>query len=246
MTSSERFDLSRFALGDMIRCGATLRRMGEGAAGMEAVAERAVRYLHEGLVGADGEGRACALVRLFVTMPFAALDDDLQAFASQLYTAGDPPPEMKCLTLVATAGDEPAWNSRHTSSGHKALPLPSEESVARSPMIAQLIRQLGVDTGTLLKPDPHVVMDVEQHTFNVFYVGDALGSQYIPAQQEFVVPHGIRSVVGFGGLLPNGELFAAILFARVAIPRESADLFKTLALNLKMGLLPFVGRPVFA
>lgn len=122
MDSSERFDLTRFALGDMIRCGSGLRRMGEGAAGIEMVAGRAVRYLHEGHVQPDGEERARALVRLFLTMPFADLDDDHRAVARKLYPSGDPPPAMKCLALVATAGDYAAWNSRHTSSGHKALP----------------------------------------------------------------------------------------------------------------------------
>jgi hypothetical protein len=61
-----------------------------------------------------------------------------------------------------------------------------------------------------------------------------------------VIPHGIRSVLGFGGVLPSGDLFAMILFSRVRIPREIAELFKTLSLNVKVALLPFVDRRVFA
>jgi hypothetical protein len=80
----------------------------------------------------------------------------------------------------------------------------------------------------------------------VFYVDRAEGSPYIPAQTEFVQPQRIQSVLGFGGLLPSGELFATILFTRTYIPREVADLFKTLALNVKVALLPFVDRRVFA
>jgi hypothetical protein len=56
----------------------------------------------------------------------------------------------------------------------------------------------------------------------------------------------VKSVLGFGGLLPNGELFAAVLFCRVPVPRNVADLFRTLALNLKLSLLPFVGKTVLA
>jgi hypothetical protein len=153
---------------------------------------------------------------------------------------------MKCLTLLATAGADPAWNSRHTSTGHKALPLPSEESIARSPMIAQLIRQLGVETASLFAADPHVMIDLDQHSFNVFHVADAVGSPHIPAQHGFVIPYGIQSVIGFGGQLPNGELFATVLFSTVSVPRETADLFKTLALALKVAILPFAGRSVFA
>jgi hypothetical protein len=240
------FDLSRFSLSDMTRCGMELRRLGEHASGMEEVGERIVRYFYENLRTADLAQPACALVRVFVTQPISALDDGQQAFAQSLLGGASPSPTLKCLTLLATAGDQPDWNSRHTSHGHKALPLPSEEAVLRSPMIAQLIRQLGIDISALLGSDQRLMLDVDQHTFNVFHVPQAQGSGYIPAQQEFVIPYGVRSVVGFGGLLPNSELFATILFSRVPIERGIADLFRPLALNQKLALLPFVDRKVFA
>jgi hypothetical protein len=112
-------------------------------------------------------------------------------------------------------------------------------------MIAQLIRQLGVEISALLS-ETGLVIDATQHTFNVFYVGEAVGSPVIPAQQEFVIPYGVHSVLGFGGVMPSGELFATILFSKTTIPRDVADLFKTLALNVKVALLPFVGNRVFA
>lgn len=43
------FDLNRFSLSDMTRCGMELRRLGEHASGMEEVGERVVRYLYEHL-----------------------------------------------------------------------------------------------------------------------------------------------------------------------------------------------------
>ena len=239
------FDLSRFSLGDMTRCGGDLRRLGADARAMEVVADRVVRYLYDRLRTPDLDAPACALVRMFVTMPYHALDAEQKAFAQGLLGGESHPPGMKCLTLLATAGDERAWNSRHTSAGHKALPLPSAESIARAPMIAQLIRQLGVETGTLLSADPRVVIDTDQHTFNVFYVEDAHGSPYIPAQREFVEPYAIRSVLGFGGLLPSGDLFTTILFSRTHIPRNIADLFKTLALNVKVAILPYSRGKLF-
>ncbi len=240
------FDLSRFSLGDMTRCGVELRRLGGHAHAMDEVANRVVRYLYENLRTPGLEAPACALVRMFVTMPFDALDAEQKSFVEGLLHGSSHPPRMKCLTLLATAGDEPAWNSRQTSTGHKALPLPSAESIARAPMIAQLIRQLGVEIGTLLSADARLVIDSDQHTFNVFYVADAQGSPYIPAQSEFVKPYAIRSVLGFGGLLPSGDLFTTILFSKTHIPREIADLFKTLALNVKVAILPFSAGKVFA
>jgi hypothetical protein len=239
------YDLAHFSLSDMTRCGIELRRLGAGASSMEDVADRIVRRLYEQLRSATTEP-ACALIRMFVTLPFAALDPRQQTFAQTLLGDAEPAPAMKCLTLIATAGQLEAWNSRRTSTGHQALPLVSEESVARSPMIAQLIRQLGIEIGPLLAPAPDVVVDTAEHTFNVFYVPTAEGSPYIPAQRDFVIPYGVQSVLGFGGLLAPGELFATILFSKTPIPRDVADLFKTLALNVKVALLPFAGAKVFA
>lgn len=230
----------------MTRCGIELRRLGANAASMEEVAERVVQALYRDLVIRPGEERACALVRTFVTIPYADLGPEQQAFARRVLPGVEANPAMKCLTLLATAGQEAAWNSRRTSTGHQALPLASSESVSRSPMISQLIRQLGVELGSLLASEANVMLDVSQHTFNVFHIPEALGSPYIPAQGEFVRPYGIRSVLGFGGLLLPGELFATILFTRTPVSREVAELFKTLALNVKVGLLPFSGARIFS
>ena len=237
------YDLARFGLSEMTRMGSDIRRLAHGASSMEEVSGRLCRLLYDHL--RDGpDARACALVRTFVTAPYARLDDEQRGFARGLL-GEDPAPAMKCLTLLATAGEESAWNERRRSAGHLALPLPSPESVSRSPMIAQLIRQLGVEIDPLLAADPTLLMDAEQHSFNVFHVSEARGSEYIPAQQQFVIPYGVRSVVGFGGVLPPGELFATIVFTRVAVSRETADLFRTLALNVKVAMLPFAGARVF-
>jgi hypothetical protein len=244
--SSRTFDLSRFSLRETTECGTILRGIGAGARSMEEVAQRITALLHESLRDGTGEARAAVLVRLFVTLPYADLPEELRAFARAVLGDEPPWPTLKCLTLLGSAGVEAAWNSRATSVGHKALPLASEESITRSPMIAQLITQLGLPMGRLLSPDPDFVLDAQQHTYNVFHVADALGSPHIPAQQQFVVPFGVRSVVGFGGLLPTGDLFATIVFARQRITRETADLFRVLALNVKVALLPFAGSRVFS
>ena len=239
------YDLANFSLSDMTRCGVELRKLGAGAGSMEEAANRIVRRLFEQLQSGNGEP-ACALVRMFVTLPYAELESGQRDFVCSALGRTDMAPATKCLTLLATAGVMDAWNSRTTSTGHQALPLISEESVSRSPMIAQLIRQLGIEISALLDPGSGLVVDAGEHTFNVFHVPVAKGSPYIPAQQEFVIPHGVQSVLGFGGLLAPGELFATILFSRTPIPRDVADLFKPLALNVKVALLPFAGARIFA
>lgn len=240
------FDLARFSLSNMIECGAAVRGLGRNERSMEGAAERIVRHLYDRLVDGRTGARACALVRFFKTHPYGELDAGLQGVALEMLGRLPDTPALKCLSLLATVGDLPEWSDRERSRRHRAIPLPGEEAILRAPMISQLIEQLGLEVGTVLQPDPDVVLDLEQRSFNVFHVPRARGSPFVPAQEEFVAPHGIESVLGFGGVLPGGDLFAVILFSRVPIPRATADLFKPLALSVKLAVLPFAGGPVFA
>src|SRR5205807_7868251 len=67
---------------------------------------------------------------------------------------------------------------------------------------------------------------------------------FVPVQREFVIPYGVRSVLGFGSLLPSGNLFVVVLFTKVFLSRSTADLFKPLALSTRLALLPFDGAPI--
>ena len=111
-------------------------------------------------------------------------------------------------------------------------------------MVAQLIRALGLDIATAIAPSGDIVRDLAGKTYGVFYVREALGSPYIPAQ-DFVARYGIRSVIGFGGILPSGDLFAVILFCRVPVSPDAADRFRTLALDFKSCLLRFTPSQIF-
>jgi hypothetical protein len=79
----------------------------------------------------------------------------------------------------------------------------------------------------------------------VFHVENAVGSPYIPAQQEFVEKFGIRSVLGFGGVIGTGELFAVILFSTVHVSTNAAERFRTLALDVKSSFNKFGQDNVF-
>jgi hypothetical protein len=233
--------LSTFTLSDMIRCGARLRAACVGAGSSAEAASRVVDELNRMLVGQDGE-RECVLARFYQTVPYVELTADLQSFADRVLGDGSAWPELPCLVLLASAGVEEAWNDPARSQSHRAIPLPSPETVAASPMIAQLISQLGLELSALLEPDPEVIVDLDQKQYNVFHVPVAEGSPYIPAQNDFVVPYAVRSALGFGGMLPSGDMFAVVLFARVPIPRTTADLFRTVALSVKVGMLPVLGN----
>ncbi|HUP89351.1 MAG TPA: hypothetical protein VM100_08375 [Longimicrobiales bacterium] len=148
-------------------------------------------------------------------------------------------PPTQCLVLLGTAGSHTKWNSRHKSEGHRVIPLLSPEMVARSPMIAQLFRQLGIDVHEMLQPSDSALTEQHERALDVFYVPDAKGSPHIPAQAQFVEPYDVQSVIGFGGVLPSGGVFAVILFTRVGLDREVAERLRPLANNMKNGLAKF-------
>lgn len=238
------YDLSKFDLGDMLKCSLRLRETAADAPTLESSAQRVCRFLYEELADPAGK-RQCALVRCYKTHEFASLEPDLQAFARAAMDGGIPRPEMKCLTLMSSVGETAAWNSRFLSRGHRAIPLPSPEIVEKAPMIAQLIKEMGLDLNTVLLPSPDIVRELAGKRHGVFHVENAVGSPYIPAQEDFVLRYGIKSVVGFGGILPDGELFAVILFANVPVSAASADRFRTLALDVKAGFSRFADRNIF-
>lgn len=236
-------DLASFTLGDMISLGAALRRGDPDARSIEQVGRRTVETLRARLLDPRIDGPSCLLARLYRTQPFGSLDNDLKVFARASFPEDRLSDETRCLTLVASAGELPEWNDPALSRGHRTIPLPSVEIVSRLPMVAQLIKQFGLDLAEVVDGNQGLVLDPNGSAFNVFHVEDAAGSPHVPAQDEFVVPFGVRSVLGFGGILPGPDLFAVILFSRTHIPRETADLFKTVALSVKLALLPFSADP---
>jgi hypothetical protein len=249
-------DLSNFDLAGMTSCGAALRRIGVGASSMEEVAGRIVRYFHDEFVDPRSRRPELALVRFFKTIEYRDLDPDLKQAVRRLMDGdrrhdapgggeGEPPSDLKVLTLLASAGDKPEWNDRRRSARHRAIPLASGILVARFPMIGRLITQCGLDLAVLMMPGKDIMIDAAQKTFNVFHIFETVGSPYVPDQEDFVLPSGIHSVVGFGGLLPPRDFFATILFSRTPVARDIANEFAPLALSMKLALLPYTDGPVF-
>ena len=237
------YDLTAFSLKDMTACGAALRQMGDGAASMEAAAQKMVRYLYDYLVDAEGN-RAVALARFFITKPYGELSDDLQQHVNGLLGKVPDDPALKCQTLLATIGDNPEWHSRHNSRYYKVHPL-SKEIVDANPMFAQVSEIFGIVLEQAVERDPKLVLDLEQETYNVLHVYDARDNEYVPDQAGFVIPYGIKSALVFFSLLPSGNIFTIVLFAKVTVPRELIDYFRPLTLNVKMAILPFDDTAVF-
>ncbi len=244
------YSLARFSLREMTECSAALRRLGRESSTLREAADRVVRYLYAVLGDPVSGRRDCVLVRCFKTCTYQSLDLDTQALAREKVGGLIPEPDTKCFTLIASAGEQPEWNTVENSRRYRAIPLVSSAFVRQLPMFSQLLHQFGVSLETAVSPERNFLVDLEETTHNVFFVPTAAGSPYVPVQEEFVQKYGIESVLCFGGLLSPKDLFAVILFSRTAIDRETASLCKSLALGVKVSLLPFseasrshAGRP---
>ncbi len=212
---------------------------------MEEAAGKLCNLFFTTLTGPAGEP-GCALVRCYKTHRYADLPEDLQQFAAAALAPLVPNAETSCLILLATAGEQPAWNSRHESHGHKAIPLASPEVIERAPMISQMLKELGVDVRSVVGRAPDMFAGSSQNQYGVFFVANAVGSPHIPDQEGFVVPFGIRSVIGFGGALSSGELFTVILFSKVAIGDDVAARFRALGADVRFILGGYRENFIFA
>ena len=185
---------------------------------MEQAANKIIRHLYDQMTDQVAGGRSFALVRFYKTHPYGYLGEGLREFARGILGSAPESEEMNCLTMFATAGDKLEWNSRGNSSGHRAIPLASTDMVAQIPMTWQLLSQFGVNVNSVLKTDPALIAEMESKSYGTFHVAEAAGSPYIPAQDDFVLPNGIKSVLDFGGVLGPGHLSPPSCFQRPPLP----------------------------
>ena len=238
------FDVMDFSVSDMAACGKFFRDLEGKNDSMETVAIALTQTIYNQFINKQTDERNFSLVRFFKTHSYGKLPTELQDFLVNTFADKpgfeyQPESETKCLTLLGTCGDKPEWKDRRSSATHQAIPLYSEILVKKLPMVSGLIDQFGLSISEVIKPDRSIQIDQSKKDYNVFYVSHAKGSTFIPMQEEFVVPMGIESVLGFGGLLPDGDMFAIIIFSKDPIPETAAMMFKTISLSVKTAILPF-------
>lgn len=160
------------------------------------------------------------LSRIFHSFEFGALPQDIKAVAYKKF--GDNIPDTNLfLNLIGTYGQESEWQQRTRSSGHQVIPL-TRESISLIPMVSRLFQQIGFDLGVLLKEEQASMnMDGVAGAYGMFYVDQAQGSAYIPAQ-DFVSKYGVKSVIGTGVMLPTGNISVFIGFCRVVLGEKVA------------------------
>ncbi|MEO5332129.1 MAG: PAS domain S-box protein [Magnetococcus sp. YQC-5] len=235
-------DLKMFTSMDLGLLGESLRNAGFGCDSMEQVAHKIATIMYDYFLNKETGKRSFALVRLFKTHSLEYLPSTLRNAVLEGLPNNREIHHPQCLTLLGTRGDDDAWNSRHTSKSHQAIPLYSEEFTNSLPMVSSLLIQLGLQISEVIRPMQPIQLEAQGHDYNVFFVEEALGSPLIPAQEAFVIPYGIRSVIGFGGVLVDRSVFAVIAFAKDPIPKSTALMFRPMARNVTAALLPFVSR----
>lgn len=223
-----------------------LQKAVHGAATLEHAAQRYVETVYAALEG------SLALLRLFVTVPYRELPAGNRAFVDALVAGAGARDALGedtlVLSLLGTAGVEPAWCDRRQSSGHVGIPLLSQEFVAEIPMIARMLKQLGVTLDWLDSHDEAVVGKTFGIQSGVFYVPEAAtavdgrGRKIISAQ-DFVARYGIETVYGLGGGYVETPVFAAIIgFCRERVEREQVERLRPHVARFKAETVGLVAR----
>jgi signal transduction histidine kinase len=221
-----RAELAQLHGSPLVALGARLRRIAEGRRWTtDQIAAAIVDLIW------DAIAPSAALVRAYRTRPLGALHAALQDRARAQCAADELSAATRCLVLAGSRGIEPAWNDVAASHAHRVIPLAGESAMRRTPMVAALLDRLRVPLQPASSPPSHVEPE------RVFHVADAVGNPLIPLQRELVLRHGVRSVVGFGGPLPDGEALAVIVFATTAIPEATAGQLDVLGVHARLALL---------
>lgn len=222
----------------------------QSASTLEAAAQGLAKAFHTQF------DESVVIARMFVTVPFGNLPADNQEFVRNLAegagAADDLKPETPVLSLIGTHGGEQSWQDRCTSEGHVGIPLISSAFVGAIPMIARLLKELGVPLEWVDRHDSEMIIRTMGHSAGLFFVDDASDAtdhqgRKIIAAQDFVAEHGVKSVFGAGGAYPNGQIIVLVVFCRDSFARVDAERFLSVT-NLFMSQTAALSEPtqVFA
>ncbi len=183
-----------------------------------------------------------ALVRLFATVPFAYLPEREQAFARRIATERNVLSELTedtiVVTLLATRGSMRAWNDRGSSRHHLAIPLLSASFIQTIPLVGRILGDTGIGLPWLKKQNTLIMLKTVGEMAQLIYVEDAAtaktsdGYNVIP-DQNFVLAHGIHTVLALGGRYLNGTTLALLMFTTEKFTEDQAAKFTPLVNTIK-------------
>ena len=175
-----------------------------------------------------------ALARIFVVLPY----DDLKPVDRHELGNRIPIDAPRYLTLVGTIGKNEEWNRRERSRNHRVIPLPqTAEELESIPMLAEMFRRMDVDYRRIVNPASF--SDIQQMIEGYMLEERAEGSPFIPAQEDFVEPYGVKSELGYGGFLPSGAVYTCFLFFTAPLSQAEANKLKVISAAIQQTLLPY-------
>lgn len=219
--------------GDILDVLDRLRIRLRSAATLEGAAREVTQALYEDF------GDNVVLVRMFLTLPFARLPDDLRRAAWQVVEAQGLQADMRettpVLTLLGTSGRRPEWCDRRCSHGHAAIPLCSRVFVDSIPMLARMLQEMGIEVGLSIADDPYLAGSgwVGQfHVEDARTARDEQGRRIIPAA-DFVETHGVRSVFGLGKAYADGSIASLVVFTNTLVSAQRVTALSAIANGFK-------------
>ena len=213
---------------------------------LEDVAQEYTNTLYNGL------SESIALVRIFLTVPFAELPNENKQFVQHLVgTAGlteKLTTNTPVLSLVGTSGGNPEWNDRKNSKGHVGIPLLSASFIDSIPMMSRMLNQFGAGFDWVDSDDSKFVQAKVGSFAGSFYVRDAKNEtdnqgRKIIAAQDFVNKNNIKTVFGFGGAyLGSKTFFTVIVFLHETVDEKVVEWFKPQASKFKAATMKMVNQ----
>ena len=211
---AERIPLPEFGLAEMERFSRDLRELGRDASCQQEVAQQLVRYLRRRLWDPDRDRSAICLARTFATTP------------------------GPILTLLASDGEQERWCTVEASR-HREVPIRDGVLAGGTDVMGAMLEGLGIEAG--VDPGSPEACGLFSAPCRVFHIPSLATHRRFQGQLARLSEHHLRSLLAFGGFLRDGHLFATVLFSSIPIPGDMARMFETLALSVKLALLPHTG-----
>lgn len=229
MSENAHSDPSALTLREATQCASRIIRFGTRAATVETVSQLLSEYLYDHFRVPEMAAPALLLSRVFVTRPLDTLEPRLKIMAEGMAGTHELSRQARCFILMGSCGQFHFWCHPRLSTRFGCVPLEGLDFHTRMPMFSHLLDQLEIGSFPAQQHDAAFLLSDLDRAFNVFHIEEALGHPFIPVQAEFVQQYGVKSVIGFGGRLPSGEAFAAVLFSSVHIPPAAANHFRVIA-----------------
>lgn len=237
MSENAHSDPSALTLREATQCASRIIRFGTRVATVETVSQLLSEYLYDHFRVPETAAPALLLSRVFVTRPLDTLEPRLKIMAERMAGTHELSRQARCFVLMGSCGQFHFWCHPRLSTRFGCVPLEGPDFHTRMPMFSHLLDQLEIGSFSAQQHDAAFLLSDLDRAFNVFHIEEALGHPFIPVQAEFVQQYGVKSVIGFGGRLPSGEAFAAVLFSAVHIPPAAANHFRVIALSAYLAFL---------